>query len=145
MLKLPGRVEKVLCMNLYWRFQVSKIECWSHQHQSRFINCGLKLYYSEQALDCMKWNPSLSKKIVDSGKNIISWWGLVNWSVSNTVVCRSFRQCARQSDTPYLCHFATEMAEIWSPATSYQDVFAYKISALYHLYFQSYETFSEIH
>ena len=63
----------------------------------------------------------------------------------NTVVCRSFRQCARQSDTPYLCHFSTEMAEIWSPATSYQDVFAYKISALYHLYFQSNETFSGSH
>ena len=46
---------------------------------------------------------------------------------------------------PYLCHFATEMAEIWSPATSYQDVFAYKISALYHLYFQSNETFSGSH
>ena len=58
-----------------------------------------------------------------------------------TVVCRSFRQCARQSDTPYLCHFATEMAEIWSPATSCQDVFVYKISALYHLYFQSYKAF----
>ena len=59
-----------------------------------------------------------------------------------TVLCRSFRQCACQSDTPYLCHFSTEMAEIWSPVTSYQDVFAYKISALYHLYFQSYKAFS---
>ena len=38
--------------------------------------------------------------------------------------------------------FSTEMAEIWSPATFFQDVFAYKISALYHLYFQSYKAFS---
>ena len=58
--------------------------------------------------------------------------------------------CAGHSDSvhvnptpPFLCHFTTEMAEIWSPATSYQDVFAYKISALYHLYyFQSYKAFS---
>ena len=41
-----------------------------------------------------------------------------------------------------LCLFSTEMAEIWSPATSYQDVFVYKISALYHLFFQSYKAFS---
>ena len=32
------------------------------------------------------------------------------------------------------------MAEIWSPATFSEDVFAYKISALYH--FQSYKAFS---
>ena len=59
--------------------------------------------------------------------------------------------CAGHSDsvhvnpTPYifdLRHFSTEMDEIWSPVTSYQDVFAYKISALYHLYFQSYKAFS---
>ena len=48
-------------------------------------------------------------------------------------------------DSRYLCHFSTEMAEIWSPATFFQDVFAYKIAALYHLYFQSYETFSGSH
>ena len=59
-----------------------------------------------------------------------------------TVECRSFRHRARQSGTLYLCHFSTEMAEIWSPATFFQDVFAYKISALYHLYFQSYKAFS---
>ena len=48
----------------------------------------------------------------------------------------------RQFGHRYLCHFWTEMAEIWSPATFFQDVFAYKISALYHLYFQRYKAFS---
>ena len=46
-------------------------------------------------------------------------------------------------DSRYLCHFSTEMAEIWSPGTSFQDVWTCKISALYLLYFHSYETFSE--
>ena len=45
-------------------------------------------------------------------------------------------------DSRYLCHFSTEMAEIWSPGTSFQDVWTCKISALYLLYFHSYETFS---
>ena len=36
------------------------------------------------------------------------------------------------------------MAEIWSPGTSFQDVWACQISALYHLHFQSYETFSGV-
>ena len=44
-------------------------------------------------------------------------------------------------DSRYLCHFSTEMAEIWSPGTSFQDVWTCKISALYLLYFQSYESF----
>ena len=35
-------------------------------------------------------------------------------------------------DSGYLCHSSTEMAEIWSPGTSFQDVWTYKISALYH-------------
>ena len=39
-------------------------------------------------------------------------------------------------DSRYLCHFSTEMAEIWSPGTSFQDVWTCKISALYFLYFQ---------
>ena len=39
----------------------------------------------------------------------------------------------------------TKLAEIWSPGTFFEDVWTHKISALYHLYFQSYETFSEIH
>ena len=41
-------------------------------------------------------------------------------------------------DSRYLCHFSTKMAEIWSPGTSFQDVWPYKISALYLFYFQSY-------
>ena len=45
-------------------------------------------------------------------------------------------------DSGYLCHFSTEMAEIWCPGTSFQDDWTYKFSALYLLYFQSYETFS---
>ena len=45
-------------------------------------------------------------------------------------------------DSGYLCHFSTEMAEIWCPGTSFQDDWTHKISALYLLYFQSYETFS---
>ena len=44
-------------------------------------------------------------------------------------------------DSRYLCHFSTEMAEIWSPGTSFQDVWTCKISALYLLYFHSYESF----
>ena len=38
----------------------------------------------------------------------------------------------------YLRHFLTEMAEIWSPATFFKDVWTCKISALYLLYFLSY-------
>ena len=48
-------------------------------------------------------------------------------------------------DSRYICHFSTEMAEAWSPGTSFQDVWTYKISALYLLYFKSYETFSGNH
>ena len=44
----------------------------------------------------------------------------------------------------YLRHFSTEMAEIWSPGTFFEDVWTHKISALNHLYFQSYETFKDI-
>ena len=43
----------------------------------------------------------------------------------------------------YLCHFSTEMAEIWSPGTSL-DVWTNKISAPYHLYFWSYKAFSGV-
>ena len=32
-------------------------------------------------------------------------------------------------DSRYLCHFSTEMAEIWSPSTSIQDVWTNKVSA----------------
>ena len=35
----------------------------------------------------------------------------------------------------YLCHLSTELAEIWSPGTFFEDVWTYKISALYLLYF----------
>ena len=48
-------------------------------------------------------------------------------------------------DSGYLCHFSTEMAEIWSPGTFSKGVWTHKISALYLLYFQSYETFSGNH
>ena len=52
-------------------------------------------------------------------------------------------------DSRYLCHFSTEMAEIWSPGTSFQDVWTCKISALYLLYFHSCESccgvFSDFH
>ena len=48
-------------------------------------------------------------------------------------------------DSRYLCHFSTEMAEIWSPGTSFQDVWTCKISALYLFDFQRYETFSGNH
>ena len=50
-----------------------------------------------------------------------------------TVECRSLRQCARQSDTPYLCHFSTQMAEIWSPGTFFSKMFwhtKYQLSLL---------------
>ena len=46
--------------------------------------------------------------------------------------------------TAYIFVFS-QPAEIWSPATFFQDVFAYKISALYHLYFQRYKAFSGSH
>ena len=44
-------------------------------------------------------------------------------------------------DSRYLCYFSTEMAEIWSPGTFSEDVWTYKISALYLLYFESCESF----
>ena len=44
-------------------------------------------------------------------------------------------------DSRYLCHFSTEMAEIWSPGTPFKDVWTCKISALYLLYFHTYESF----
>ena len=47
-------------------------------------------------------------------------------------------------DSEYPCHFSTEMAEIWSPGTFSKGVWTHKISALYLLYFQSYETFSDV-
>ena len=43
-------------------------------------------------------------------------------------------------DSRYLCHLSTEMAEIWSPGTSFQDVRTYTISAIY-LFFLSYKSF----
>ena len=43
-----------------------------------------------------------------------------------------------------LCQFTTERAEIWSPGTFCADIWTYKISALYLLYFQSYSTFSDV-
>ena len=45
-------------------------------------------------------------------------------------------------DSGYLCHFSTEIAEIWSPGTFFKDVWAYKISAQNLLYFRSYKIFS---
>ena len=48
----------------------------------------------------------------------------------------------RFGDSGYLCHFSTKMAEILCPGTSFQDDWTYKFSALYLLYFQSYETLS---
>ena len=44
----------------------------------------------------------------------------------------------------YLRHFSTEMAKIWSPGTFYSDIWTYKISALYLLYSQCYEPFSDV-
>ena len=44
--------------------------------------------------------------------------------------------------TLYLCCLLTEMAEILFSATFFQDVLTFKISALHHFYFQSYNTFS---
>ena len=63
-----------------------------------------------------------------------SWWYTVNFIVLGHL--------HRFWDSGYLCHFSTEMAEIWCPGTSFQDDWTHKISALYLLYFQSYETFS---
>ena len=40
-----------------------------------------------------------------------------------------------------ICHFSTEMAEIWSPGTFCKDIWTCKISAIYLLYFQSCESF----
>ena len=48
----------------------------------------------------------------------------------------------RFGDSGYLWHFSTEIAEIWCPGTSSEDDWTCKFSALYLLYFQSYETFS---
>ena len=48
-------------------------------------------------------------------------------------------------DSGYLCHFSTEMAEIWSLGTFFEDVWTHKISALCYLYFQTYESFSRNH
>ena len=55
-----------------------------------------------------------------------------------------FRDMTLFWDSEYLCHFSTKMAEIWSPGTFSKGVWTHKISALYLLYFQSYETFSDV-
>ena len=80
-------------------------------------------------------------------KSMVKYYGLQKLGSK-----REVQWCAGHSDSvhvnptpPYLCHFSTEMAEIWSPATAYQDVFAYKILAFYHMYFQSYKAFSGSH
>ena len=54
---------------------------------------------------------------------------------------RRFRDRTLFWDSEYLCHFSTKMAEIWSLGTFFKGVWTHKISALYLLYFQSYETF----
>ena len=47
--------------------------------------------------------------------------------------------------TLYLCCLLTEMAEILFPGTFFEGVWTCKISALYPLYSQSWETFSGNH
>ena len=59
----------------------------------------------------------------------------------STVTYTESRTPMMNWDSRFLCHFSTEMAEIWSPGTSFQDVWTCKISALYLFYFKSYETF----
>ena len=39
--------------------------------------------------------------------------------------------------TGYLCHFSTEMTEIWSPGTLFEHIWTHKISALYLFYFKN--------
>ena len=66
-------------------------------------------------------------------------------NLSTTVGGMSSWTRERQFGHRYLCHFWTEMAKIWSPGTFFQGVWACQISALYHFYFQSYQTFTENH
>ena len=66
----------------------------------------------------------------------------IEMGLANTVMDIVFGTGHCFWDSGYLCHFSTEMTEIWSPGTSFQDVWTHKFSALYLLYFRSYEIFS---
>ena len=88
----------------------------------------------------------LSTFIPSALKFLLLLYFLVDGFLKNSVVCSTERETESGTvmlnwDSRYLCHFSTEMAEIWSPGTSFQDVWTCKISALYLLYFQSYESF----
>ena len=58
----------------------------------------------------------------------------------STVIGRQSGSLHSKWISQYLRHFSTEMAEIWSPGTFFEDVWTHKISALYHFYFQNYQT-----
>ena len=75
-------------------------------------------------------------------------------AMSNVVLCqtvqieKNIQSVEHQVDhrnvkwlTLYFCCLLTEMAEILFPATFFQDVLTFKISALLHIYFQSFNTF----
>ena len=70
----------------------------------------------------------------DTAQIFPSAYATVNFIVFGTLHCFW--------DSGYLCHFSTEIAEIWSPGTFFKDVWAYKISAQNLLYFRSYKIFS---
>ena len=74
------------------------------------------------------------------------WTGTyyISFGCRSTVTGSPSCSFARQVALSNLCHFSTEMAEIWSPGTFFADIWTYKISALYLLYFQSYLTFIDV-
>ena len=63
-----------------------------------------------------------------------------NYPSHITVIGRPSGSLHSKWISQYLRHFSTEMAEIWSPGTFFKDVWTHKISALYHFYFQNYQT-----
>ena len=72
------------------------------------------------------------------------FWFYYSKPVGTTVTGSPSCSFARQVALSNLGHFSMEMAEIWSPGTFFADIWTYKISALYLLYFQSYYTFSDV-
>ena len=57
---------------------------------------------------------------------------VLSYSIFCTVIGSQSGSLHSKWISQYLRHFSTEMAEIWSPGTFFEDVWTHKISALYH-------------
>ena len=76
----------------------------------------------------LTWNSSI---LIKKGHHI---------EINDTVIGSQSESLHSEWISHYLRHFSAEMAEIWSPGTFFEDVWTHKISALYHFYFQNYQT-----